>query len=121
MRARLRIGDGLVLVAATALVVALFAAAPGGQAEHAEVFVADQRVARFALDRDGDHTVEGPLGPARLVIADGAIRFMESPCRAQRCVHSGWQRYPGHMAACLPNRMVVRVVGRGAPFDSLAF
>ncbi|MFO8155997.1 MAG: NusG domain II-containing protein [Pseudomonadota bacterium] len=114
-------GDLVILLATVALVAGLFALRPGGAGERAEVRVADAVVARLDLDRAGTHVVDGPLGPARLEIADGAIRFMASPCRAQRCVHSGWQRHAGQLAACVPNRMVVRVLGDDRRHDALAF
>ncbi len=114
-------GDIVILLAAVALVAGLFALRPGGAGEQAEVRVGDTVVARLDLDRAGTHVIDGPLGPARLEIADGAIRFLSSPCRAQYCVHSGWQHRAGQMAACAPNRMVVRIHGADRRYDALAF
>jgi hypothetical protein len=46
-------------------------------------------------------------------IEDGAIAFFESDCPDQVCVHSGFLRRPGQWAACLPNRVLVTILGDG--------
>jgi hypothetical protein len=43
-------------------------------------------------------------------VHDGAIRFIESSCPDKVCIHSGNLRHGGESAACLPNRVLVRVV-----------
>ena len=39
----------------------------------------------------------------------GAVRFESSDCPDQICVHAGWMRLPGQSAACLPNKLIVKV------------
>lgn len=106
--------DRAVLAAAWLGVVALAAAAwsaPAGQ--QAVVVVADTEVRRLDLDRDQRVTVAGRLGPSELRVRDGAVRFVHSPCDTKRCVRQGWQHRRGASAACVPNRVLVRVTGSG--------
>ncbi len=46
-------------------------------------------------------------------IADGKVRFVSSDCPDQVCVHTGEISKVGQHAACLPNRVVVSVIGSG--------
>lgn len=46
-----------------------------------------------------------------LEVKDGKIRFYSSTCPDQICVKAGFLSRPGESAACLPNRVAVKVVG----------
>ena len=114
--------DRLALAAAWAGVAALAAtawSAPAGQ--EAVVVVGDQEVRRLALGRDQRVTVEGRLGPTELRVRDGAVRFAHAPCDAKRCVRSGWQHRHGASAACVPNRVLVRVSGGAGEWDAVNY
>ena len=43
-------------------------------------------------------------------VKDGRIAFVKSDCLDQICVREGFKGYPGQMAACLPNRLVLSVL-----------
>jgi len=65
--------------------------------------------------------VHGPLGDSMIEISQGRARFISSPCAGQTCVHSGWMHATGEMAACLPNRISLQIVGDRPRFDSINF
>ena len=44
-------------------------------------------------------------------IIDGKARIVKSPCSKKLCIKSGYIQYADRFAACLPNRVVVRVIG----------
>jgi hypothetical protein len=49
---------------------------------------------------------------------------VRSPCVGQQCVHSGWAQRGGEFIACVPNRVSLVVLGRGAGgdyYDSINF
>lgn len=46
-----------------------------------------------------------------LEVKDGKIRFYSSTCPDQICVKAGFLSRPGMSAACLPNRVAVKIVG----------
>jgi hypothetical protein len=56
--------------------------------------------------------VSGPLGQTQVEIRDGAARVVDSPCRDKVCVKMGWVRGAGEWAACVPNRVLLRVEAR---------
>lgn len=66
-------------------------------------------------------TVSGPQGESTLEIADGAVRFLSSPCRHQVCVRSGWHRRSGAVAACVPNRISILLRGGDSDLDGLSY
>jgi len=45
-------------------------------------------------------------------VKDGAVRFAQSDCPGQECVHVGWMKRPGSSMACLPNRISLTVLGQ---------
>jgi hypothetical protein len=77
--------------------------------------------------QDGEVVMTLPLGIDRTVqvggtviqVKDGAIRFAESNCPGQECVHAGWLSSPGDTAACLPNRVSITISGESG-VDAIA-
>ncbi|SFD45632.1 hypothetical protein SAMN05660831_01690 [Thiohalospira halophila DSM 15071] len=118
---RPRIGDWSILLAAGALVTALWLAGPAGEGTRAEVRVDDTVVARLDLRQPGTYTIDGRLGPSVLEVADGAVRFVDSACSTHRCVASGAHSHAGEVAACLPNRVTVAVRGGRGDYDTLHY
>lgn len=94
--------------------------APAGQ--EAVVIVAGEEVRRLDLSHEQRITVDGRLGPTELRVADGGVRFAHAPCSSKRCVRSGWQHRAGASAACVPNEVMVRVVGDdGGEWDAVNY
>ena len=42
-------------------------------------------------------------------VRDGAIAFVKSDCPDQVCVHTGFINSPWHVAACLPNFLILSI------------
>lgn len=51
-----------------------------------------------------------------LQVSDGKIRFYTSTCRDKICIKAGFLSRPGESAACLPNKVAVKIaaVGNGS-------
>ena len=115
-------GD-IVLVTAVLLAAAgLLAVRPGGGTPRsARVQVGDEVVHMLPLDRAARVEVSGPVGVSRVAVEDGRVRVLDSSCVQRICVRRGWLREVGDVAACVPNRLVVRVEGEGRrPFDGVS-
>ncbi len=65
----------------------------------------------YSLQENRVITVPGPLGDTILEIRDGAVFFVESPCRDKICIAAGELTATGEWAACLPNRVFATVTG----------
>lgn len=119
---RLRVGDiVVVVVVVTASVVSMFAVAqarPGAPGAEAIVEVNGREVHRFVLS-DGqprrEIRVEGMNGPSTVVIEDGRAFMLESTCRDKICIGMGRVDSSGQSVVCLPNRVVIRIVGSRKP------
>jgi hypothetical protein len=113
--------DRLVLYALVALGLALLAIpGSGGSAGFARIEGAGGLAVTVPLDADGRREVPGPLGTTVVEVAGGSVRIVSSPCPNQVCVRMGAIRNTGQAVVCVPNRVVVRVLGEGAsPTDAV--
>ena len=64
--------------------------------------------------------VTGPLGRTTIQVDRDGARFLSSPCPNQLCVRTGAVGRTGEVAACLPNRVAVRLVRAEAATDEEA-
>ena len=74
------------------------------------------RAAALPLPSSGfqDLDVAGPLGTTVVRLTPQGARFMSSPCPCKVCVATGKLTRSGAVAACVPNRVMVRLEG-GTP------
>ncbi|HDP89311.1 MAG TPA: NusG domain II-containing protein [Thioalkalivibrio sp.] len=116
-------GDWLVVVLAALLIGALYAHfwTPGAPAAYALIHAGDDAARQVALDEHRHLHVEGPLGTSQVEVRDGRARFTASPCNDRFCVHYGWLDHAGEVIACVPNRVVVQLVGPERDFDAINF
>lgn len=65
--------------------------------------------------------VRGPLGYSVIIAGNDKVRMESSPCPDKVCVASGWISLPGEAIVCIPNHVVVRIVGSasGKSYDAL--
>ncbi|HOK42873.1 MAG TPA: NusG domain II-containing protein [Thermoclostridium caenicola] len=55
--------------------------------------------------------------PGIIEAEKGRIRFKEATCPDQVCVGTGWISKNGQIAACLPDRILIRITGTGSAED----
>ena len=76
------------------------------------VTVNQKETIRLSLYQDQTTHVKGPLGLTEIEVKKGRARIARSPCKNKVCIKSGYIRYADRLAACIPNRVVVRIVGK---------
>ena len=76
------------------------------------VTVNQNETIRLPLNQDQITHVKGPLGLKEIEVKKGRARIVRSPCKNKVCIKSGYIRYADRLAACIPNRVVVRIVGK---------
>ena len=76
------------------------------------VTVNQKETTRLPLDQDQKTHVKGPLGLTEIEVKNGRARIVRSPCKNKVCIKSGYIRYADRLAACIPNRVVIRIVGK---------
>jgi len=114
-------GDKM-LIALLALAMALSfvlvrAPAQATGAGQVVVEVGKREVARFDLGVSGDALlvpIQLDGGVANLEVQDGRVRVLRMPdhmCPNHICSNTGWISRPGQVIVCMPNMMVVTIVG----------
>lgn len=123
MRRWLTFADGVVVGLATLGIAALYVAlwAPQSDGLEVEIWHAGDRLQSVSLDADHLLEIDGSLGKSRIEIKQGQARFIASPCHNKVCILSGWQQHAGDMAACLPNQLSLRIMGRDPRYDAINF
>ena len=76
------------------------------------VTVNQKETTRLPLDQDQKIHVKGPIGLTEIEVKNGRARIVRSPCKNKVCIKSGYIRYADRLAACIPNRVVIRIVGK---------
>ena len=76
------------------------------------VTVNQKEIIRLPLNQDQITHVKGPLGLTEIEVKKGRARIVRSPCKNKVCIKSGYIHYADRLAACIPNRVVVRIVGK---------
>ena len=121
MRGRLKWGDfiiiGAVLLLAAAL-TALIAQNTAGGRLYAEVWQNDVLVERVALTEETDRTIDLD-GHNVIVLAGKTARVESADCHDQVCVRTGTLTRAGQVAVCLPNRVVLKLVGETGEIDAI--
>jgi len=117
---RFKIGD-LVIIAAVVIFILLFfyrnvLSKPAGR--RVEI-TAQAYENTFFLDEDRVVEVEGPLGITEVVISEGEAWVRSSPCREKICIKMGRVKRVSEQVVCIPNRVVVEVVGENGRVDGV--
>jgi len=85
---------------------------PKGQGTEVVVYVDNQVRYRFPLTEEGDFKLQGRLGPMTLRLSGGKARITASTCPLKLCMKMGSISRPGQSLVCLPNRVVISIVGK---------
>lgn len=121
MRSRLKWGDfviiAVVLLLAAALTAVLALGTTDGQL-YAEVWQDDVLVERVKLTDETDRTID--LDGHNIIVLTGKTARVESAdCHDQVCVRTGTLTRAGQVAVCLPNRVVLKIVGETSEIDAI--
>lgn len=116
-------GDRLLIILLVVSIVVSFAIirlpvqATGG--EQVVIEVRNLEVERFTLTHSPESLivpVDLDRGTAYVEIKEGRVRVLEMPdylCPLHICSNTGWISSSGQAIVCMPNRMVVSIVGGG--------
>ena len=115
-------GDWLVIALGLASVTLLFQTLWQFEpANKLRIRQGDSVYATLSLEQTRTLEIPGPLGISRIHIDHGKVRFEQSPCHNQYCVHQGWLSKAGQVAVCLPNRVSIELLGANKLYDSLNY
>lgn len=81
------------------------------QGQTAIVEVDGLAYARLQLRVPQQLAVMGKLGKMIITVRDGRVAVTESHCPQKVCMHSGAISRNGDLLVCVPNRVVIRILG----------
>ncbi|MDD4657545.1 MAG: NusG domain II-containing protein [Eubacteriales bacterium] len=64
----------------------------------------------FQEGRDEFVDIQGINGITRVHLQDGRVRVVESACPDKICVETGWISNSARPIACLPNRVIIKII-----------
>ncbi|HZW97842.1 MAG TPA: NusG domain II-containing protein [Bacillota bacterium] len=103
---------GLILLSAVSLFF-IFRCQNRSTGKEAHIFFENELIAVLPLTAKEERDIVFEQCPEIILrlYQDGTIAFVESDCPDKVCIKSGKMSEAGDWAACLPNRMLVRIVG----------
>ena len=111
-------GRDILLIAAILLIggaIALILLLSRRQGAFVQVRVDGKAVALYPLGENAEHEIKGVNGGVnRLVIRNGEAWVESASCPDGLCVGMGHIRHIGASVICLPNKVVIAIVGEGA-------
>lgn len=80
--------------------------------EYAEIYHDSTLVYRIQLStaKEGSFSIPDKPEVVFQVYADKSIAFIESDCPDKVCIRSGRLRFAGQFAACIPNKILLKIV-----------
>ena len=80
---------------------------------YAEIYLESELIMTVDLSEGIDRHFSIEARPAVVFhqTADGTIRFESSDCPDKVCINAGALSIPGQFAACLPNGVILKIVG----------
>lgn len=84
----------------------------------AQVFVEGEMLYEINLeDLNEDKEILFHEGDIRIIAKKDRIRFEKSDCPDLVCVNTGWLKRQGQIAACIPNKILIKIVGSDDEVD----
>jgi hypothetical protein len=116
------LGDWLVILASVVAIICMFL--QFWSFEHAsklKIRQGNQIIGTYDLNQTKELRIHGALGDSLISISQGKVRFKQSPCNNQYCVHQGWLSRSGQVAICIPNQISLQLIGAKSSYDSLNY
>lgn len=111
-------GDYIIILAVIAIIT-LVIFMPKGQGASAEIICDGQNVRTLPLDKNVQITVSSRLGDSIVCVQDGSVYIKKAPCHDKTCQKTGKINKTGESIICVPQRLVIRIIGANAGPDAI--
>ncbi|MHC1723071.1 MAG: NusG domain II-containing protein [Aminipila sp.] len=102
-------------------VISYVAALDNNQGDTALITVAGKEFGRYSLAENKTITVRQDGHINKVNIKDGTVSMSFSDCSNQICVHTGTISKTSQSIVCLPNKVMVQIIGKGgAEYDAVS-
>lgn len=119
MLRKLKWGDAVIIAAVllgAAVLAAVLAVQTASDRLYAEVWRGSELIERVALTDTTEQTIEVD-GHNMVILSGKTARMAQADCRDQVCVRTGTLMHAGQVAVCLPNKVIVKLVGASSEVD----
>ena len=86
-----------------------------------EIWADGTRYGTYDLFQDQIVYVEQNDHINHIAIQDGYVHMEYSDCLNQECVHQGSISNSAQVIVCLPNRVIVNILGQDSPYDAVTY
>ncbi|MDR1130972.1 MAG: NusG domain II-containing protein [Oscillospiraceae bacterium] len=112
--------DGVIIAVILAVCAALLLFSRHGERQaagrlRAEIYTAGRLTQTVVLAEEAPHELALAGGKIILSVERDGVAVSRADCPAQTCVHTGKITLPGQLISCLPNRVIVKLIGDGGP------
>ena len=115
----LTVGDRFLIAVVSLVIVGLYGVEYSRE-QGVHVMIQSESDAQiYDMAEHAIRSLRGPKGLSEVEIGSLGIRMRMSSCRFQRCVHRGWIHRQGDMIICIPNQIVVTILGPRLGVDAV--
>lgn len=109
----------LVLVASIVSIMIIGKSTANFDKTYAEIYIDGELYKKYSLDKNSMEvvTIETEQGKNIIEIEGYNIRMIESSCPNKLCIKQGTIHKHGQLIVCLPNKIVVQIIGRNDNSD----
>ena len=106
-----KLRNDIILIASllAAALLGFFLMRPNIGGKYVSVISNGEEIARYSLSKDIETDIT-QLGINHLVIKDGFAKIESADCKNQVCVHSAAISKVGETIACLPHKLIIKIV-----------
>ncbi|MFV0517263.1 MAG: NusG domain II-containing protein [Aminipila sp.] len=102
-------------------VIAFMTASSATKGDTVLITTDGKEFARYPLVENREITVEQNNHTNEIIIKDGRVSMSFSDCSNQVCVHTGSISQTTQSIICLPNKVMVQIIGKGEPeYDAIS-
>lgn len=98
-----------VIIVVLIIVAVVFAFKPKGS--FVEIYQSGEIIGKYSINSDNKIIVDGDNGRNVVVISGGKVFVLEADCKSQYCVRHNPVSAVGEQIVCLPNKLVIVIVG----------
>lgn len=113
MMKKMTLGDTILFVVLLVCTVGSFFAKNLLTSPGALVIIEVKNIAVYKgnLAEDRKVTIKGAYGDVRIQIKNGKVAVVYADCPNKVCVRTGWRSLSGETIICVPNQVIVRILG----------
>lgn len=118
----LKIGDYVVSVLIILFILVYYSLTLFVSSQNKIVEVIDYKnnVYRYSVNDVCRLTISGPYGVTEIRINDGKVWVEKASCPHKTCKHMGTINKMGEMIVCIPNRILIQIVGNHSELDGIS-